>query len=259
MFSFAPGLFPLACTCLAAPYLLRNMKNLILLFTCAFAFVFVAEAQQAILKLETFRVGSQAMQIPSPEGFVNGYQRIPKLTSHMKALEVPGNKFLAVYLTRAMAAKITKGEKVERLEFYATVGVQDPPNNADITPEMFTEFVSSLERDLQTSIDFELPRAVVASRKALSEQWDRPANVSLLRPVVLGFIDKKPNVSTVMMMTTILNDKQRIAMLAVFGHVVVNKRVLYVNIYKELTTDEDAAALRDFTRKWTAEIIAANK
>jgi len=62
-----------------------------------------------------------------------------------------------------------------------------------------------------------------------------------------------------MMMTSILNGSQHILMLGVMSHVVVKKRLLYINIYKEFTADEDAAVLRDFTRKWTAAIIAANK
>lgn len=124
---------------------------------------------------------------------------------------------------------------------------------------MFAEFTSSLQRDFETAVDANLLTAVEAARKALSERWGRPADIGMVRPVNLGFFEKQPNLSSVMMMSPIIKDGKQIPMLGVMSHVVVNKRLLYISIYKELTADEDAIILRDFTKKWTAAIIAANK
>jgi len=47
-------------------------------------------------------------------------------------------------------------------------------------------------------------------------------------------------------------------MISVMSHVVVQKRLLYLNIYKEFSTDKDIETLRDFARKWADDILAAN-
>ncbi len=235
------------------------MKNLLLLLACAFISALVVSAQQNRPGSDTFRVGVQTIHIPSPDGFVNGYPRIPELAGHTKALADPQTRTLTVYLTPAIAAKIEEGEPVERLGFHATIYVHKAINDTDVTPEMFKEFVLGLEKDFETAVDANLTKSVEAARKALSERWGRPADIGLARPVNLGFFDKQPNVSSVMMMSILSKDGVPIPMLAVMSHVVVNKRLLYINIYKELNADEDAVALRDFTKKWTAAIIAANK
>jgi hypothetical protein len=237
----------------------KIMKNLLLLIACAFISALVVSAQQNWPGSDTFRVGVQTIHIPWPEGFVNGYPRLPELAGHMKALGDPESRILTVHLTREIAAKIEKGERVERLDFYATISVQKAINDIDVTPAMFAEFTSSLQRDFETAVDANLPTAVEAARKALSERWGRPADIGMVRPVNLGFFDKQPNLSSVMMLSPILIDGKQIPMLSVMSHVVVNKRLLYISIFKELTVDGDAVALRDFTKKWTAAIIAANK
>ena len=46
------------------------------------------------------------MSIPSPDGFVNGYPRLPELAGYMKALADPESRLLTVHLPREIAAKI---------------------------------------------------------------------------------------------------------------------------------------------------------
>lgn len=235
------------------------MKHWLLPLVCVFLYALSVNAQQKPLGYDIFLVGSQTIRVPSPDGFVNGYPRIPELAGHMKALSDPDSRILTVHLTRELAAKIEKGEPVERLGFYATISVQKGMNDTDVTPAMFAEFIAALQRDFETAVDANMPTSVEAARKALSERWGRPADIGMVRPVNLGFFDRQANLSSVMMLSPILKDGKQIPMLGVMSHVVVNKRLLYISIYKELTADEDAMSLRDFTKKWTAAIISANK
>ena len=47
-------------------------------------------------------------------------------------------------------------------------------------------------------------------------------------------------------------------MQGVMSHVVVQKRLLYLNLYKEFSADKDIETLRHFARKWADDILAAN-
>jgi hypothetical protein len=48
-------------------------------------------------------------------------------------------------------------------------------------------------------------------------------------------------------------------MLTSLSLVNVNRRLLYVYGYKVFSSESDIRALTDFTKKWTAAILAANK
>jgi hypothetical protein len=108
-------------------------------------------------------------------------------------------------------------------------------------------------------IDADLPKAIATGRKALEEFQGRPVDVSISRPVNLGSIDRRPNVFSVLIMSATEQPEKRTAMFGVISYVAVKGRMLYLSIYKVYTKDKDAEMLRDFSRKWADEILAANR
>lgn len=132
-------------------------------------------------------------------------------------------------------------------------------DNIDVTPEMFADLIARTEREMEPTIDAELPKAIKNARKSLEKFEGKPVDVNLSRPISLGTIDKRPDVFSTLFVSNIEQPDKLTIMVSVMGHVVVKGRLLYVNIYKESTDDRDAEMLRDFARKWADDILAANR
>lgn len=215
-------------------------------------------AQMSPPARDAYQVGGRTIYIPSPEGFVNGYPRIPQVAELVKASEDPQGRTLTFHLPRAIATKIIAGDNVRRAYFYATIATHNSMDNVDVTPEMFADFATTTERDLTRLIHEAMPQAEEESRRT-RERMGKSTDIGLENPRNLGAFDKHPDVLSVMMMMSAIEGNRSIQMIAVRSYVVVKRRLLYINIYKDYSGDADIKFLQDFARKWTAEIVEANK
>jgi len=234
------------------------MKKVLILFGCFLIAVGTCAAQTAGSE-DTFKIGVKSIVIPAPAGFVNGYPGIPQIKAHVSAFEDPEGRTLAMYVVRPVAQKLLRGERVETLDFYAKIAVRKEMDNIEVTPEMFADLITRTERDFEQLIDADLPKAIASGRKSLEKFQGKPVDASLSRPINLGSIDKRPNVYSILTMSTIEQPEKHTAIFGVIAYITVKGRMLYLSIFKESTDDKDAEMLRDFSRRWADEILAANR
>jgi len=132
----------------------------------------------------------------------------------------------------------------------------------DETPELFAATVAVLEKNFDTYLDPSLPLMTSVIRdtdQGLPAEYGREAKLDLKQPRRLGFFEKKADVFSALMITDVQAFGRKKTMLTSLSLVNVNRRLLYVYGYKVFSSESDIQALTDFTKKWTAAILAANK
>jgi hypothetical protein len=75
------------------------------------------------------------------------------------------------------------------------------------------------------------------------------------RPVHLGVFDKNTRVHSTLSLLNVSVNKDTHKFLATVSFVYVNRRLIYVYAYK---ANPSVGMLSEFTKKWTASIVAAN-
>lgn len=106
-------------------------------------------------------------------------------------------------------------------------------------------------------------KEMVAATKSLHDlvREDRGADApaSIKQPKTLGVIFRDHNIVTVGMLTAVEVDGEQSPMIVTLSALHLKNRVIEVHIYRRIKKDEDIDTLENFTRKWTAAILAANK
>jgi hypothetical protein len=95
--------------------------------------------------------------------------------------------------------------------------------------------------------------------KGLDKYWKQETETKISQPKNLGFFQKEPNLFSGMIMSNIEVMERKRTMLSSVSLLNINKRLVFVYGYKVFSTEADIVALRDFTKRWTAAILAANK
>jgi hypothetical protein len=84
----------------------------------------------------------------------------------------------------------------------------------------------------------------------------------MTQPINLGEFDTRPNVYSVMLLVnikTLNSDKETTALIAGgLSYVRVKQRLIYVYTYRRYESKADLETLRDFTKHWMGQILAAN-
>lgn len=238
------------------------MKNLFLLLACAFVFASTAFAQKTAQRAaDTFQLGSRTVRIPAPEGFTEIFSRFDRIAARLIATEDPGNEVLTSHLPRSVIPQIEANQDRD-LEFYTKVSVSKRAKTSDQTPAMFTELKTSVEKEIDALTDPNSPllrRAEGNAGKNLTELLGSETTVKFNQPVNLGVFDNGEKViSSMMLMNIQLNDK-KFSVLGTTSFVNINHRLVFIYTYKMNPAKEDIEMLRNFAKKWTAAIIAANK
>lgn len=211
--------------------------------------------------IDSYALGSQTVRIPTPEGYTEAFARFARIAGRISATEAPGLETLAVHLPNSLIRQIEKGKDPD-LDFYTKVSVNKQLRSQETTNEMFASIVAALEKNFESYLDPNGPlmKSVVKNAdKGLSERYGRDAGVDVSQIKSLGYFDKQTDVFSAMTVSDVQVFGKRRTMLSSISIVNANKRLLYIYVYKRLSDDGDVERLRDFTKKWTAAIIAANK
>ena len=239
------------------------MKKLTILeiFACIAIFACVINAQQAAATTDSYVLGSRTIRIPAPHGFVDVVPRFDQITARFIATESPNNDMLAVHVENSMAPTLQKGES-PALDFYTKVSVSKRFKTVDISVADFKAMVVSFEKESPSLLDSNGPvmKAIVQhSNKGLSELSGTKVEIEMDQPTNLGYFDKRSDIYSAMILFKLKDPQMPLPMLCGISYVRVNSRLLFVYTYRKFTSERDVDALRDFTKKWTAAIIAANK
>ena len=235
------------------------MKSTLLL--CAFALVFACTISTlAQNRSDRFRLGSRTVRIPAPEGFTDVLLRFERVAGRLMATEDPGNEPLATHFPVSVIPQFEINQDHD-LEFYTKVSVSKRAKTLDLTPEAFWQIQSSVDRDIGVlfGADGILRNRIEGNTgKGLSVLWDNQTSVRIDQPLNLGVFDRGERVISSMVFLKYEVNAKKCSMLATMSFLSVNQRLLFVYAYKTNWVKEDIETLREFTKKWTAAIIAAN-
>lgn len=214
------------------------------------------------MNLQLGRVG---VVLPAPEGFEEVASQFESVRTNMAATEDPGNEFLAAHLPAETAAALRRGERVSP-DFYTKVSILRQFKDRDVTEAELRQMASLFSARAGQLFDPDgtlMKERVRQLEDALTGLSGTQTDVGFGQPEMLGVLEDAPGVFSMMMRISISykagETAKVVPLLATMSMVRVRSRLLYVYVYKRFESRADVNLLRDFTRKWTASIAAANR
>ncbi|MEO5857858.1 MAG: hypothetical protein ABIR33_02805 [Pyrinomonadaceae bacterium] len=210
----------------------------------------------------SFKLGTKTVVIPAPTDFVDAYSRIPAVKAYFDTTSEKDWTTLAVHIPSSLAPRIERGEVIGSLGYYTNVGLPNSMTTEVITPQMFVDFVSQTEKSIGSEFDPKgrtVASAVASMRSIVKQATRQPIDIGIQQPLFLGHFTKQTDIYSIIALMTLRVGDRTIPMVGSRSWIVVNERLLYVNVYKEMVDDGDVSVVVDFTKKWTASIVAANK
>jgi len=224
--------------------------------------VLTAEAQvPSNVSIQSYDVGGRSVRIPSPEGFTEVLSRFKRFSQRFTGTESPQLEMLAVHIPDELIPVIAKRLDPD-LDLFTKVSVSTSAKAIDMTPETFAAVATTLEKNFDKYLE---PNGTVMAEmnknadKGLDRYWKQETGTNISEPKTLGFFQKQPDLFSAMMMSHLEVLGQKRTMLSSISLLDINRRLVFVYAYKVFKSEGDLAALRDFTNKWTASILAANR
>jgi hypothetical protein len=243
---------------------MKSLSVIIAAFTVLFVVTASAFAQIPKGEVSVFQLGNQATRIPAPEGFEEAASKFEVIKDQFTRTEAAENDMLAVHLPHADCERLRAGE-FGPFHFNTKVSVRRAIRDLNYSAERFTSLVATFRKNGTQLLDVNSPTMKSAIRRldnTLSELSKQETEVDLGQPVNLGEFDTRPNVYSVMLL---LNFKTKsgenevsVPIVGGLSYVRVGQRLIYVYTYRKFTSAADVEVLRDFTKKWIRQILAAN-
>jgi hypothetical protein len=223
-----------------------------------------AFAQTTKTDVVVFQLGDQATMIPAPEGFEEAASQFEIIKDRFSRTETPENDLLAVHLPHADCERLRAGE-LGPFNFNTKVSVRRAVRDQPYSAARFAALVAEFRKSGAQVLDINSPAmksAVKRLDKTLSEIGKQEAGVDVSQPINLGEFDTRPNVYSVMLVLTFKtksgDSEVSTPVLGGLSYVRVGQRLIYVYTYHKYSAATDVELLRDFTRKWIGQILAAN-
>jgi hypothetical protein len=211
-----------------------------------------------------FQLGNKTVVIPPPVGFEEASSQSAEVKRIFSVTEDVNLDLLAVHLPTELMEKIRQGTK-EPFSLYTKVSVPKRLREVDTSPTDFSSFVSSIQANSAQALDPDSPtmKAIKkAQDKNLTELLEQEAKIDFGKPVYLGEVVKTPSSYGSLLLfktkTQIGDTLKEVAFVGGLGMVRVKQRIVFIYTYKLFSSGEDIELLRDFTKKWLAEIVKAN-
>jgi hypothetical protein len=224
----------------------------------------LAAGQKPNTDVVVFQLGDQPTRIPAPEGFEEAAAQFENIKDHFTRTEDPQNDMLAVHLPRADCEKL-RANLSGSFNFYTKVSVRRDRREAEYSAEQFAALIEEFRKHGAQYLDVNSPSmkaTIDRLSKGVSESKKEETRIDLSQPVNLGEFDTRPNVYAVMLLlnlkTQSSSGETTVPILGGLSFVRVKQRLIYVYTYRKYQSKQDIEVLRDFTRKWVGEILAAN-
>jgi len=241
---------------------MRPISVIVLVMFCAIGASAIAQTPEPAVAV--FQLGHQPTRIPAPDGFEEAASQFEQIKTHFAATEAPDNDMLAVHLLRADCEKLRAGG-LAPLSFYTKVSVRRAVRDVDYSAERFASLVATFREKGSQILDINSPamKGIVEHLdKSMSELSKQNTKVDLSQPINLGEIDTRPNVYSVILLmnftTKVGDNEQTVPILGGLTYMRVGRRLIYVYTYRKYESKADVATLRDFTKGWIGQILAAN-
>jgi hypothetical protein len=222
-------------------------------------------AQTPKSSVAVFQLGTQATRIPAPDGYEEAASQFKIIKDQFTSTEAPENDMLAVHLTHVDCEKLRAGELTSfnsNTKVSIRRAIRDEAYSAERFANLVVEFRKSGAQMLDVNSQI-MKDAVKRLDQSLSKTTQQETEVDMIQPVNLGEFDTRPNVYSVMIMlnfkTKIADREVNVPILSGLSYVRVGQRMIYVYTYRKYKSAADVQVLRDFTRKWIGQILAANQ
>jgi len=240
------------------------MKDLFATSTIAFAIASTVSGQTGVenaVPSDVFEIGARKVRVPPPDGFTKIGLRFGHILSVQEAAEPAQNEIFALHLPTDRLPKYAS-DYDRSPDFYTKVSVSRIGRDEDITPAEFNAVGAYVEKEFAKMTSVDSPGMTAGQRyvsKNLSDLQESKVKVKFDQPENLGVFDRTPRVHSTLSLLNLSVNKVQYKFLATVSFVYINMRLIYVYAYKRDPRQADMEMLRDFTKKWTASIVAANE
>ncbi|MBV9959855.1 MAG: hypothetical protein JO360_15625 [Acidobacteria bacterium] len=210
------------------------------------------------------KLGKASVILPPPEGFAEATSQIESLRRIWEATESSDLDFLASHIPTEDLAKMKRGEPITH-PFYTKVSVLRKVREMDISPELFSGIVNSLQQNSGKIFDINGPAlksSVRDANKGLDELLEQDVKLDMSQPVNLGEIEKTQNYySTLLLIKSRIQigAEQREAVLLLSVSLLrVRQRVIYLYFSRLFKSEADIEIVKSQTVKWLKQVLRAN-
>jgi len=248
------------------------MKNLILLLVfTAICSVICARAQndtslnQPDKSPDTFewiRIGnSKTIKVPAADGFVHLIQNGGPALRRFRLGVTRDVDILSVYLSSDDWKRANSLPEAD-LMFYAQFSTQASSENVDVSAWEFYSFSSGIIKNLEQIFD---PKGKVMANAQqdlharVTQNTSTEISTELSPPKRLGLVIRNTDMFSILMSQRLRVNDKTATYLITGSSVYVKDRILNLNVYRRYNSDADIPAIGEFTKKWLAAIVAANK
>ncbi len=239
------------------------MKKLTLslaLFVLLTAAVFaqnIGKAMPPEPPLPSIELGGRSIRIPCPDNFTDTTALFPRIAARLIASESPLNDVLAVHVTDDILPQLKNGYEPD-LPFFTKVSVLKQLKGVDVEQLEFQALAAEFEKQSPGMLQSAVRSNEKVSDDRLSKHWGTKTNLKIGETISLGHFDKQPrSISSMFLMNLEIFDRKMIV-LGSMSLVNVNKRLLFVYVFRIPTSDNDEEIVTNFTKAWTAKIVSAN-
>jgi hypothetical protein len=210
------------------------------------------------------RLGAVTVELPTPAGFDEAASRFERVKTFFSATEDPNNEMLAVHLPLADVARLERNEQPE-MNFYTKVSVSRRSKETSFDASQLADLISVFEKQGLKLLDTNNPELKEKMRRAedAANDLNKDSTLKMSAPEYLGEFDRTPNTFGVMIMARVSIESggqtKQVLMLCAASFVMVRSRLIYVYAYRRYDSEADLTTLKDFARKWSAQIVAANR
>ena len=236
--------------------------GVVALMVTLFAWVSV-DAQPRPTDGSSVQMGDQRITIPAPQNFEEASSQFKIIKDTFTATEAQGNNMIAVHLPKSECDKLRSGTATE-MNFYTKISVREAVRTLDLSPEQFATLIEQFRGSSSQILDFNSPamKATLARmNRNLSDLRQEETKVDLSQPVNLGEFDTRPNIYSIMLLVRLKanpNDDVGKLIAGSLSYVRVKQRLIYVYAYRLYKSTNDVEILKDFTKQWVGQILAAN-
>jgi hypothetical protein len=239
------------------------MKNPALLLACilfvtSFAFSQTGMKDAALVaQPASVDLGGRNVRIPAPDNFTDTMTQFPRIAGRLIASESPLNEVLAVHVADEILPRLKNGDDPD-LPFYTKVSVLRQLRNADMETAEFQALAAEFEKQSPGMLQSIVKSGEKGTDERLSKYWGGETNLKIGETRTLGHFDIQPrSISSMFIMNLEIFDRPML-ILGSMSLIHVNKRLLFLYVFRLPTTGNDQNIVAEFTRSWTAKIVAAN-
>ena len=235
--------------------------NLLIALACVPVFVVCSLAQlqpKAASAADLYDLGGRSIRIPAPDNFTDTVPTFPRIAARLIASENPMNEVLAVHVINDVLPQIRAGAEPD-LPFCTKVSVWKELKSADVSAAEFALLAAQFESQVPGALKTEMPVSEKGVRERLKEHWGTETNLKVGETRMLGHFDKQAQAISSLFLVNLEMFNRKMLVIGSMSLVHVKGRVIFLYVFRFPESGDDPSLVTDFTKAWTAKLIAANR